>query len=262
VTRADRPRASAAMKKIGIVGGLGWLSTIDYYAEICRRSERLGSTGRRGGPGPTPEMCIESLDHVTAVSLLGIDGDDASWSRFDEYHRAALRRLERSGADVALIASNTPHHRFDAIVRGIRIPVINIFEAAAGECARRGARQVLILGTAITMSSPEIRKRFADRGIEAAGPLDEPARRSTVRLIAELQSGRFKGTGERISRLARSVFTRQFSARRPVACLACTELSLAFPKQKTLESFSKAGVTFINSSAVHAAAALAFAAAL
>lgn len=248
------------MKKIGIVGGLGWLATVDYYAEICRRSERLGSATRRDGPRPTPEMCIESLDLTKAAAFIGIDGDDASWSRFDDYHRAALRRLEQSGADVALIASNTPHHRFDAIVRGIRIPIINIFEAAAEECARLGARRVLILGTAVTMSSPEIRKRFADRGIEAAGPLNESARRSTARLIVELQSGSIKGAGERIGRLARSVFTRQFSAS-PMVCLACTELPLAFPKQKTLESFSAGGVTYINNSAVHVAAALAFAAA-
>jgi hypothetical protein len=63
-------------------------------------------------------MSIESLDLNQAVSYIGGDGDEDSWSKFDDYHRAALQRLESSGADFALMASNTPHHRFASIVRG------------------------------------------------------------------------------------------------------------------------------------------------
>jgi aspartate racemase len=88
------------MKKIGIVGGVAWLSTVDYYSEICRRSVPS-----------TPEMSLESLDLNKVVSYLGIDGDEESW-QFDDYHRAALQRLEASGAEFAVMASNTPHHRF------------------------------------------------------------------------------------------------------------------------------------------------------
>jgi len=113
------------VKKIGIVGGVAWRSTVDYYAEICRRSEPQ-----------TPEISIESLDLNKAVSYLGVDGDEESWRRFDDYHRAALQCLEASGADFALMASNTPHHRFASIVRGIGIPVISIFDVVAKESAR------------------------------------------------------------------------------------------------------------------------------
>jgi aspartate racemase len=150
------------MKKIGIVGGVAWLSTVDYYSEICRRSVPS-----------TPEMSIESLDLNKVVSYLGIDGDEESWSQFDDYHRAALQRLEASGAEFAVMASNTPHHRFASIVRGIGIPVINIFELVAKECARIEAREVLILGTDLTMRSSKFREEFAKYGVEAAGPRDE-----------------------------------------------------------------------------------------
>jgi aspartate/glutamate racemase len=67
-----------------------------------------------------------------------MDGDEASWVQFDGYHRAALHRLEASGADCALIASNTPHHRFASIVRGIGIPVLSIFTATAKEARASG----------------------------------------------------------------------------------------------------------------------------
>ena len=93
---------------------------------------------------------------------------EESWLQFDEYHRAALKRLEASGADFALIASNTPHHRLESIVCGVRIPVLSIFEAVAQESARIGARRVLILGTALTMSSRKLREQFAKYGVEAA----------------------------------------------------------------------------------------------
>jgi len=245
------------MKKIGIVGGVAWLSTVDYYSEICRRSERWHVA--RGAPGvpSTPEMSIESLDLNKAVSYLGIDGDEESRSLFDDYHRAALRRLKASGVEFALMASNTPHDRYASIVRGIGIPVINIFEVVAKESARMGASEVLILGTATTMRSPRFREELAKYGVEGVGPQDETARAMTAGLIADLQVGKLEGAAERLERIAKSAFAR-FKAP-PVVCLACTEFALAFPEQKTLATFEYDGVMYINSTAVHINAAFDFA---
>src|SRR5712691_9313492 len=168
--RYRKTKRRKAMKKIGIVGGVAWLSTVDYYSELCRRSEQWHLARNLHGVPSTPEMSIESLDENKAVSYLGADDDEESWSQFDEYHRAALRRLEASGAEFALMASNSPHHRFAKIVRGIRIPVISIFEVVAKECARIETKQVLILGTALTMRSATFREVFAEHGVEAVCP--------------------------------------------------------------------------------------------
>jgi aspartate racemase len=233
------------MKKIGIVGGVAWASTVDYYSEICRRSEEFS-------PPAMPEISIESLDLGKAVSYIGIDGHEESWRQFDEYHRAALQRLEASGAAFALIASNTPHHRLEAIVRGVAIPVISIFEAVAKESARIGTKQVLILGTALTMSSPVFRNEFAKYGIEAAAPDAESTRSSTIALIKDLQLGKLEGASEQLGRIAKSSSQR-------VACLACTELPLAFPREKRLPTFESDGILYINSTIVHVNAALNFA---
>jgi len=247
-----------AMKKIGIVGGVAWPSTVDYYSEICRRSERWHLARNLQGAPSTPEMSIESLDLNKAVSYLGTDDDEESWSQFDDYHRTALERLEVSGADFALMASNTPHHRFAAIVRGIRIPVISIFEVAAKESARIGAREVLILGTTLTMRSTKLREEFANHGVEAAGPQDAAAKATTVDLIAELQLGKLEGAADRLGRIAKISFKRQFRAQ-PAVCLACTELPLAFPAHKLLASFEYDGVLYVNSTAAHIDAAFDFA---
>jgi len=220
------------------------VSTMEYYSEICRRSEPS-----------QPEISIESLDHHKAVSYLGIEGEEESWSQFDEYHRAALKRLEVSGADFALIASNTPHHRLEAIIRGVRIPVLSIFEAAAQESARIGARRVLILGTALTMGSRKLREQFAKYGVEAAAP-DNPATRSkTIELLEDLQLGKLEGSAERLGIIAKASFPQPYREQ-PVVCLACTELPLAFPEVKSLPTFNVDGILYINSTIVHVNSAL------
>ena len=246
------------MKKIGIVGGVAWRSTVDYYSEICRRSEQWHLAGNLQGVASMPEMSIESLDLNKAVSYIGRDDDEESWSQFDDYHRAALKRLEASGADFALMASNTPHHRFAAIVRGTGIPVISIFDVVAKESARIGASEVLILGTALTMRSARFRADFAKYGVEAAGPRDDEARAMTVGLITELQFGELEGAAEQLGRIARLSFGRQFGAQ-PAVCLACTELALAFQEQRMLASFEYDGILYLNTTAIHIDAAFNFA---
>jgi aspartate racemase len=242
------------MKKIGIVGGVAWVSTVDYYSEICRLSTEWHLARDPGAVPSTPEMSIESLDHHRAVSYLGTDGDEVSWSQFDAYHRAALQRLEASGVDFALIASNSPHHRFAAIVAGIRIPVINIFDVVAMEAARLGAREVLILGTPLTMRSAVLREAFRKQGITAKAPRDDATRAATTALTAELQLGAGSGAAERLGRVARAAFEDQFQGS-PIVCLACTELPSAFPEQKMLPVFERDGVRYINSTAAHIHAA-------
>lgn len=243
------------MKKIGIVGGIAWRSTVEYYAEICRRSEELHRARRLPGPPSIPEIALESLDLGKALEWLGSEDDEPSWTRFDGYHRTALLRLEASGAELALIASNTPHHRWETIVTGVRIPVISIIDAAAQEAVRLGAQQVLLLGTALTMNSVRWREAFAQHGIRIAGPRSESLRRATLALIEDLQRGRLKGAAARVNRLARPGFAEHFTGT-PVVCLGCTELPLAFPTRRTHPSFQHAGVTYVNTTAAHINAVL------
>jgi aspartate racemase len=156
------------------------------------------------------------------------------------------------------MASNSPHHRFESIVRDIGIPVISILEAVAKESVRIEASEVLILGTELTMRSIRFRAEFAKHGIEAAGPHDDATRAVMAGLVAELQLGKLEGAAERLGRIAKTAFERQFRAQ-PVVWLACTELPSAFPEQKTLPTFEHDGVLYINSAAVHINAAFDFA---
>jgi aspartate racemase len=251
---ADQQRS----KKIGILGGTGWPSTVHYYAELCRRSEALDLAADASRIPTTPEMCIESLNLRRAVSLIGTDGDESSWRQFDDYHRTGLQRLEASRADFAVMASNTPHHRYSAIVTGVDMPVLNMFEAVARRCRLEGYREVLILGTALTMRSQVLRKAFTARDIEASAPVDSDNREAVLSLISKLQRGDSEGAAQAIKALVHEVGLRQFSDP-PAVCLACTELPLAFPAQHDCAAFDCDGIRYVNSSVVHIEAALSLA---
>jgi aspartate racemase len=245
-------------KKIGILGGTGWPSTAHYYAELCRRSEALDLASDASSLPTAPEMCIESLDLRRAVSLIGTDGDESSWRRFDDYHRTGLQRLEASRADFVVMASNTPHHRYSAIVTSVDIPVLNMFEAVARRCRLEGHRELLILGTALTMRSQVLRDAFTAQDIEASAPVDSDHREAVLSLISKLQRGDSKGAAQSIRALVHEVRLRQF-ADPPAVCLACTELPLAFPVHHDCAAFDCDGIRYVNSSVVHIEAALSFA---
>lgn len=246
------------MKKIGIVGGIAWLSTVEYYRTICRLSQASQENAALEGPPSYPEMVIESLDISKSFGLRGRPGDEASWGRFDAYFHAALERLEASGADFALIASNTPHNRYAAITQGIGIPVLSIFEVVAKACAGHGVRDALILGTAPTMSLPVFPAVLRKHGVAGVAPHSAADRAKVVELIDELHAGRGEGGAELIRGLAEQAFPKRSGAR-PAVCLSCTELPLAFPEFVDEPTFELDGVLFVNTTILHATAAFDFA---
>ena len=242
------------MKKIGIVGGVGWASTVDYYQAICQWSQADHVKSGRQGTPPTPEIAIESLDLATAVARLGRLDDDDSWSSFDRYHREALQRLEASGVDFSLMASNTPHHRFDAITAGLRVPVLNIFDAIVQACRDLGVNRVLVLGTALTMTSKVLPAALQRIGLTAFAPPLDSDRDEVLGIIASLQSGVGEGAAAAIDRVTKRA-DAQFAGDKPTVCLVCTELPLAFPEMAAKPVFEHSGVTYLNSTALHARAA-------
>ncbi len=242
------------MRKIGILGGVGWRASAEYYAGLCRLGEAWRSQAHEVAVSPVQEMSIESLDQAMAIACLGVDGDEASWSRFDAYHRHALQRLQASGAECAIMASVTPHHRHAQIVRGVGIPVIDLFEAVAQKCVRIGTRRLLILGTSHTMASPVFRAVLARHGVEGRAPREAAARALIGALITQLQHGNIDGVAARVGGIAKASFASSTDAD-CVACLACTELPLAFPGSAARELFETAGVSYLNAAAIHVTAA-------
>jgi aspartate racemase len=241
-------------RKLGILGGVGWASTAMYYEQLCRRSERLRRGRTVARVSSTLEMTIESLDLARAVSLLGREGDEASWTAFDAYHIDALLCLERAGAQVAVMASNTPHHRLAAIARGVGIPVLDLFSLLAERCAAAGAGRALVLGTATTMDSRVLHGAFKAAGVRSEIPLGANDQIELAAVIDGLQKGRVPDAAGRIRRLVDNCLGHDSAG--TMVVLACTELPLAFEAEGTETEFMHEGVRYLNSALVHVEAAL------
>lgn len=242
------------MKKLGIVGGVGWPSTIEYYRAICRMGAAVGQELPPGSPPRVPEMSIESLDLSKSYALRGDSTrGDASWAQYDLYFRNALERLEASGSGLAIIASSTPHNRLESITRGIGIPVLSLFDAVADECTRMNVHDLLILGTAPTMELPFFRHTLSAAGINAWAPQRREERDDVVSLISQLYANEGQNAMARIQRIVERSWPSGTAS--PAVCLGCTELPLAFPRFAHCTSFVIDGVTYLNSTMIHARAA-------
>ncbi len=242
------------MKKIGIIGGVAWPSTIDYYKGLCRLGVDLHKRSNSSGPPAVPEMTIESLNIAKSFALRGgAITDDLSWAEYDKYFREALQRIERNGAEVALIASNTPHNRFSAITRGINIPVLNIFDAVASHCKQVGISNLLILGTAPTMASPVFGSVLEKAGIHGFVPSSQIEREKVTALISELYEGRNDDAGSRLAAIVDAVYPANGGTR--AVCLACTELPLAFKSIENETDLKVGDIHYLNTTMIHVKAA-------
>src|SRR6266852_4106598 len=148
------------MKLIGIVGGIGPESTIDYYRLFI-------STYRERRPdGGYPPVVINSIDLARALKLVG-SNDLAGLAA---YMLEEIRRLARAGATHGLLSSNTPHIVFDEIRRGSPIPLISIVETARRAAVERKLKSVGLFGTRFTMQGGFYQRVFAREGIAVAIP--------------------------------------------------------------------------------------------
>lgn len=147
-------------KLIGIIGGIGPESTIDYYRLFV-------SIYREHRPdGGYPPVLINCIDLARALKLVS-SGDLEGLAA---YMLEEIHRLARAGATHGLLSSNTPHIVFDEIESASPIPLISIVETACRAAAERKLRRVGLFGTRFTMQGGFYQKVFARREIEVAIP--------------------------------------------------------------------------------------------
>lgn len=237
------------MKKIGLLGGMAWPSTVDYYRAICQGASAFHRARGAAEPVPVPWITIESVNMAETRALRGVRGGEASWSAFDAVLRGVLERLEAAGCEVAAMASNTPHARLHAIREAVSIPIISILDESAKAAAGAGARKALVLGTSVTMEGTHYAEALAARGVEAVGSFSpEEIAAMQVLIDAEYHDGATaKGRAELLKVCARHAGDRE----QTVILLACTELPLAFPDHADDPVFEAEGFRFVNTAAAH-----------
>jgi len=237
------------MRKLGLLGGMAWPSTIDYYRAICSGVNARFLAEGHTPPLPAPPMIIESVNIAETRALRGVEGDDASWVGFDAVLLGVFDRLSAAGCDVVAMASNTPHARLRAIRDRITVPVISILDETAAATVESGKSRALVLGTSVTMRGAHYPAALAALNIEAYAHLPDPEIDGMQRLIDTEFYGGATAAGR--AALLDTCARHAGDARDTAILLACTELPLAFPDHLDDVVFKAEGFTFVNTAAAH-----------
>jgi aspartate racemase len=169
------------MSIVGIIGGVGPESTIDYYRLLVEGWQE------RHGRDSYPLAVINSIDLQRMIRFFNA-GDLAA---VIEYLSAEVQRLADAGADFGAISANTPHAVFDEVQRRSRIPLISIVRAAADAAKVRGLRRLLLLGTRFTMSGGFYQPVFTAEGMELVTPDADEQEYVHDKYMNELVKGEF-----------------------------------------------------------------------
>jgi aspartate racemase len=226
------------MKTLGIIGGIGPESTIEYY-------RRLHTLYRERVPGGSaPSIIINSIDNKKLLDLAGTD-----LSELATYLTAEVEKLARAGATFGLLAANTPHLVFDPVARHSTIPLISIVAATCEAAESRGLKRLGLLGTRFTMQSSFYRDALSDKQIELVVPNEEEQAWVHAKYMQELLQGIIRPeTRERLMTIIQALKDR---SQIDGVILGGTELSLIL-RDKTVF-----GVPVLDTTQIHVEAAVA-----
>lgn len=162
------------MKTIGLIGGMSWESTAEYYRILNEEVKRqLG--------GLHSAKCIlVSLDFEEIETLQA----QGAWEQAGEILSSAAAALEGAGADFILICTNTMHKVAGAVERNIKIPLLHIGDATAAKVKNAGIQKIGLLGTQYTMEMDFYKSRLAASGLDVLVP-EESERKEINRIIFE-----------------------------------------------------------------------------
>ncbi len=220
------------MKKIGIIGGIGPESTLDYYRGIIDAfRERVGGMNY-------PDIIIYSADLTELLQILEAKALD----KLTEWLLVRIEALCRAGADFAVIASNTPHVVFDEVARRSPLPLLSIVVETCRKAETLGVRRAGLMGTKFTMEADFFQKPFHERGMSIVVPSAEEQHFIHEKLFSEIELGIIKeSTREGLLAIVQKMIERDAI---DSLILGCTELPLILDRDEF-------GIPFLNTTAIH-----------
>jgi len=151
------------MKILGLIGGISWVSTVDYYKFINQGvNEKLGGLN-----------FAECLIHSFNYADIKRNNDANDWDKTLEMITKASLNLKYGGAEAIVLCANTMHLIADRLAQNIQLPVIHIASATADAITKAGIKNVGLLGTKFTMERDFFTNKLNEKGIEAIIPDDD-----------------------------------------------------------------------------------------
>jgi aspartate racemase len=210
------------MKTIGVIGGMSWESSAEYYKLLNRYAKaRLGGHHNARSLLLTVDFAV-----VEAAQRAG------DWDALGEQMASAARQLEQGGADIVLLATNTMHRVAGAIEQTIGVPFLHIADPTGEALRAAGIERVALLGTRYTMEQTFYAGRLRDRfGLDTLTP-DEAGRAEVHRIIYDELC---HGAIESQSRVAYQKVIDELAARGAQAViLGCTEITLLIKQEDSV----------------------------
>jgi aspartate racemase len=226
------------MKTLGIIGGLGSESTIDYYQKI------IALYRERTGDGSYPQFIINSVDLKKGLDFM----DANNLTGMVDFLLEAIGKLARAGANFGLISANTPHIVFEEVASGSPIPLISIVEATCAAAKARKLRRLALFGTRYTMQANFYPRVFSREQIELLLPEREDQDYLHEKYFSELVPGKF--LLETRAGLLEIVDRMKAESDIDGVILAGTELPLI------LRDPDHNGIPFLNTTKIHCEAAV------
>ncbi len=167
------------MKTIGLVGGLTWYSSMDYYRIMNQQvNERLGGDA-------SAKIILNSVNYGE-IKKLTQAGD---WKAITVIISEAAKKTEVAGADCLLLGANTMHHIAEEVASAINIPLIHIADATAKVIREKNITTVALLGTKYTMQFDFYKNKMASHGIKTLIPGESGVEEINKSIYEELGKG-------------------------------------------------------------------------
>ncbi len=219
------------MKKIGIIGGLGPESTIEYYRGII-------DAFRHSNVQELPEIILYSASVTDVLDLVS----NKRWRDLVDYIVKRLYALKSAGAEFAIISSNTPHIVFDQVMAKSPLPLLSIVEETYKKTRTLNIKKIGLIGTKFTMESSFYSNMFSKGEIQIIVPNIDEQEYIHNKLMTEIEYGIIKDETREglLSIIHRMKEQQQIEG----IILGCTEFPLILKQ-------SAFGIPFLNTTAIH-----------
>ena len=227
------------MKTIGLIGGLSWLSTIDYYRMLNEMiNEKMGGVS-------SAKIILYSVNFEEIKQLT----EAGRWDEIERIMMGIAKNLQAAGADCLLLGANTMHKIADNIQQSIGIPLINIAEETAKEITQQQLHTVALLGTKYTMQFDFYKNKLAAQGITTIIPGEEDIEFINTAIYSEMGKGIFlPATKEKFLAIIGKLAEQGAQG----IILGCTEIPI-------LVKQSDCKIPLFDTTKIHSAAAIRFA---
>ena len=227
------------MKTIGLIGGLSWLSTVDYYRMLNEMiNEKLGGVS-------SAKIILYSVNFEEIKQLT----EQGRWDEIEKLMTTIAKSLQAAGADCLLLGANTMHKIADNIQQSIQIPLINIAEETAKEIKQQQLQTVALLGTKYTMQFDFYKNKLKAQRIQTIIPAEEDIELINTAIYSEMGKGIFlPATREKFLAIIEKLIGQGAEG----VILGCTEIPILIKQ-------SDCKVPLFDTTKIHSAAAIRFA---